>query len=254
MHTCHVCAHQHIYFLANLYPTTFAVQCFSHNEKSKCKQAAAAALDSCFRRSSTSSAFRWRSRSDSLMLESVHVWIWSGITRETAHKKEPCISVMSAHISIFISSQIYIPRLLPCNVSHTTRNQKCKQAAAAALDSCFRRSSTSSAFRWRSRSDSLMLESVHVWIWPGITRETAHKKEPCIPVMSAHISISISSQIFAVQCFSHKVQASCSSCLGQLFSKIFNFFCVPLTLPVWVLNAWVCACLDMARNHQENRT
>ena len=89
----------------------------------KCKQAAAAALDSCFRRSSTSSAFRWRSRSESLMLESVHVWIWPGITRKTAHKKEPCIPVMSAHISIFISSQIYIPRLLPCNVSHTTRNQ-----------------------------------------------------------------------------------------------------------------------------------
>ena len=63
---------------------------------------------------------------------------------------------------------------------------------------------------------------------------------------------------FAVQCFSHneksKVQASCSSCLGQLLSKIFNFFCVPLTLPVWLLNAWVCACLDMARNHQGNRT
>ena len=51
-----------------------------------------------------------------------------------------------------------------------------------------------------------------------------------------------------------KVQASCSSCLGQLFSKIFNFFCVPLTLPVWLLNAWVCACLDMVRNHQGNRT
>ena len=35
MHTSHVCAYQHIYFLAYLYPTTFAVQCFPHNEKSE---------------------------------------------------------------------------------------------------------------------------------------------------------------------------------------------------------------------------
>ena len=68
----------------------------------------------------------------------------------------------------------------------------CKQASAAALANCFRRSSTSSAFRWRSWSNSLMLESVHVWIRSGITGETAHKKEPCIPLMSAHISIYIS--------------------------------------------------------------
>ena len=113
-----------------------------------------------------------------LPLDCEDVATCSEITREKRMSKQKssisCNLRISSHISIFISSQIYIPRLLPCNVSHTTRNQKCKQAAAAALDSCF--------------------------------------------------------------------------------SKIFNFFCVPLTLPVWLLNAWVCACLDMARNHQGNRT
>ena len=49
------------------------------------------------------------------------------------------------------------------------------------------------------------------------------------------------------------VQASFSSCLGQLFSKIFNFFCVPLTLLVWLLNASVCACMDAIGNGQEKQ-
>ena len=139
---------------------------------------------------------------------------------------------------------------------------QCKQASAAALDSCFRRSSTSSACRWRSWSDSLMLESVHVWIWSGITREKIKLKKPSIPFVSAHIIPYLYPQKcqFAIRahdvshtmkdCKCKPVQASFSSCLGQLFSKIFNFFCVPLTLLVWLLNAWVCACLDMVGNHQ----
>ena len=46
-----------------------------------------------------------------------------------------------------------------------------------------------------------------------------------------------------------QMQASFGSCLGQLLSKIFDFFCVPLTLLVELRNAWVCACLDTFRNH-----
>ena len=39
-------------------------------------------------------------------------------------------------------------------------------------------------------------------------------------------------------CKCKPVQASFSSCLGQLFSKIFNFSCVLLPLLIWLLNAW----------------
>ena len=45
-------------------------------------------------------------------------------------------------------------------------------------------------------------------------------------------------------CKCKPVRASFSSCLGQLLSKIFGFFCVPLTLLVWVLNAWFGLCLE----------
>ena len=82
-----------------------------------------------------------------------------------------------AYHRISKSSHITIPRLLPCNASRTKRNKKCKRASAAALDNCFRKSSTSSAFRCRSWSDSLMLESVHVWIRSGITREKTNKRK-----------------------------------------------------------------------------
>ena len=47
-----------------------------------------------------------------------------------------------------------------------------------------------------------------------------------------------------------QMQASFSNCLGQLFSKIFNCFCVLLTLLVWLPNAWVSLCLDVFRDHQ----
>ena len=54
-------------------------------------------------------------------------------------------------------------------------------------------------------------------------------------------------------CKCKPVQASFSSCLGQLFSKIFDFFCVPLTLLVWLLNAWVSARLDMLGDDQDDQ-
>ena len=54
-------------------------------------------------------------------------------------------------------------------------------------------------------------------------------------------------------CKCKPVQASFSSCFGQLFSKIFNFSCVLLPLLIWLLNAWVCACLNVCGNREEKR-
>ena len=98
---------------------------------SQCKQASAAALDNCFRKSSTSSALLWRSWSDSLMLESVHVWIRSGITRERISKKEPNIPFISAHIIPYLYLQDCQFAILACNVSHNDTLQV--QASASKL-------------------------------------------------------------------------------------------------------------------------
>ena len=228
---------------------------------SQCKQASAAALDNCFRRSSISSAFRCRSWSDSLMLESV--WEVFGNHQGTrSSKKEPSIS---SAFSISIPPEC-------SNKSWTTQwdiasASQCKQASAAALDNCFRRSSTSSAFRCRSCSDSLMLQSV--WEVFGNHQGTrSSKKEPSISSESSAFSISyLHPQSVATNleplcatsmslylpssslpcstsntmrhCKCKPVQASFGSRLGQLFSETCNFFRVLLPLLVWLLNAWV---------------
>ena len=150
----------------------------------QCKQGSAAALDNCFRRSSTSAAFCVRSWSDSLMFDwdiSGHARRSPGKTRVKA-KAEHVLPIcayhgISAYLSLSISISQDFSRAISCNVSHTTGNPKCTQASAAALDNCFRKSSASSAFRRRSWSDSLMLESVHVWIRSGITREKTNKRK-----------------------------------------------------------------------------
>ena len=150
----------------------------------QCKQGSAAALDNCFRRSSTSAAFCVRSWSDSLMLDwdiSGHARRSPGKTRVKAKTKHvlPICAYhgISAYLSLSISISQDFSRAISCNVFRTMGNPKCKQASAAALDNCFRKSSTSSAFRCRSWSDSLMLESVHVWIRSGITREKTNKRK-----------------------------------------------------------------------------
>ena len=185
------------------------MQCCPHNDSAnQCKQASAAALDNCFRRSSTSTAFCWRSWSDSLMLESVPVWTlwtWSEITREKrTSKQKPSISCISAHIIAYlflsILHHITIPRLSRCNVSRTTKNKKCKQASAVALDNCFRRSSTSSAFRCRSWSDSLMLESVYVWKCSGMIRDTPRLRQQIVDM--CHIYFHLIA-LLSMQCVPH---------------------------------------------------
>ena len=75
----------------------------------------------------TESALTLVSVSTVLPLDWEDVATCSEITREKRMSKQKssisCNLRISSHINIFISSQIYIPRLLPCNVSHTTRNQ-----------------------------------------------------------------------------------------------------------------------------------
>ena len=101
---------------------------------------------------------------------------------------------------ISISSHITIPRLSPCNVSRTTKNKKCKQASAVALDNCFRRSSTSSAFRCRSWSDSLMLESVYVWKCSGMIRDTPRLRQQIVDM--CHIYFHLIA-LLSMQCVPH---------------------------------------------------
>ena len=77
--------------------------------------------------------------------------------------------------------QHYVYSSHPCqSISHATRIKlyiSAGQASAAALDNCFRKSSTSSAFRWRSWSDSLMQESVYVWTCSNIAGENKHQRK-----------------------------------------------------------------------------
>ena len=93
------------------------------------------------------------------------------------------------------------------------------------------------------------------------------KKKPSMPhtfyictyLFPNTVSIqAILAKVFPIQpelnCRCKPVQASFSSCLGQLFSKIFNFFCVPLPLLVWLLNAWLSACLDVLGDHKRKQT
>ena len=146
---------------------------------------------------------------------------------------------------------------------------QCKQASAAAVDNCFWRSSTCSAFRCRSWSDSLMLESLWEVFRNHQGSRTSEKelsisgttlsistvfysiplecsKESWTTVRNIYVSLNMPSSSLSCNppqtkrhCKCWPVQASFSSCRRQLFSKIFNFFCVPLAFLVRLLNAWL---------------
>ena len=144
-----------------------------------CKQASAAAVDNCFRRSSTCSAFRCRSWSDSLMFQSV----WELLRNHHKHGHQRKCQAYLAHSAYLQYSTVY-PLSVATNhgpmcatsmslwichphLCHAIRRKQrdiasagqCKQASAAAVDNCFWRSSTCSTFRCRSWSDSLMFET-----------------------------------------------------------------------------------------------
>ena len=109
------------------------------------------------------------------------------------------------------------------------RNCMCKQASAAALDNCFWRSSTCSAFRCRSWSDSLMRSSVWEVFW--YHQETS-KKEPSISRTFRYIQY-----IYILEwCFSENPNQKKNvaffgygSCIFRWWFQTFVYF-----PPIWV--------------------
>ena len=201
----------------------------------QCKQASAAAVDNCFRRSSTCSAFRCRSWSDSLMLESLWKLLRNRQGTRTSEKELSisstfnisipleCIStswiIIDHFVHIYVCFSICHPH--PC---HTMRSPKqwdlasagqCKQASAAAVDNCFWRSSTCSTFRCRSWSDSLMFES----LWEVFRNHQGSR--------TSEKELSISGTTFSISTVFYSIPLECSN---ESWTNVRNIY-VSLNLP-----------------------
>ena len=177
---------------------------------------------------------------------------------------------------------LYLPSWSwPWNTSHTMRHCKCKPVQAS-FSSCFGQL-FSKIFNFSCVLLPLLIWLLNAWVCAclnvcGNREEKRIRKEPSksryiyidmfIPTYISSTSAAMRTTMFLYlpswswpwnsshtmrHCKCKPVQASFSSCFGQPFSKIFNFSCVLLPLLIWLLNAWVCACLNVCGNREEKR-